>query len=288
MATNLATRIKNLYPTMSKAHKKIANVIMNDHPKISEMTASRLAAYLNISNSTIIRFAYRLGYEGYHELQHEMRELAVTIMTYNQRIDHMNKLLGDKKDVVNCIMEADIDRIRYTMDKIDRLDFDRTVTAITKARRIYVAGARNSEYIARLLHYNLSLIFDNVFFVNPNSNAEIYEQLISINEADMLIAFSFPRYSVNMISAVKYASLMKAQVISITDSQNSPIAEYSSHILIAQSDMASFADSLVAPLSLVNLIVSELTRRLEGTLKERFDKLESIWKENNVYADTVQ
>jgi DNA-binding MurR/RpiR family transcriptional regulator len=195
----------------------------------------------------------------------------------------MTKKRIGRADIVECVMDADIAKLRYTMDTLDRAAFNHAVDALLAAKRIYVAGARSSEPIARILFYNLSLIFDNVRFVNPTYSSEIYEQMFSIGENDTLIAFSFPRYSAKMVNSVKFASDSKAKVVAITDSKSAPIAEYANYVLTAQSDMASFMDSLVAPLSIINAMIVEITRRREREIKKRFDMLEKIWEDYGVY-----
>ena len=187
-------------------------------------------------------------------------------------------------DILENVMESDINKIRYTLERINRDDFYKSVDAILSAKTIYVMGARSAESLAQVLKYNLSLIFDNVKFVKPSSTAEVFEQMISISEDDILIAFSFPRYSSKMVSAVKYASNNGAKVVVFTDSNISPLAEHATYLLTAQSDMASFMDSLVAPISIINAIIVEITRRREKEITRRFDKLEKVWDEYQVYT----
>jgi DNA-binding MurR/RpiR family transcriptional regulator len=181
-------------------------------------------------------------------------------------------------------MESDIGKIKHTLEGLDRQAFSDSVDAILGAKNIYIMGARSSEPIARLLSYNLSLIFDNVKLVVPTSSAEVFEQMYSVTSDDVVIAFSFPRYSSKMINGVKFARQKEAKVVSFTDSIVSPIAEFSNCLLIAQSDMASFMDSLVAPLSIINAIIIEITSRREKEITERFEALEKLWDEYEVYA----
>ena len=181
-------------------------------------------------------------------------------------------------------MESDINKIKYTLERLDRTVFSKSVDAILDAKTIYVTGARSSEPIARLLSHNLSLIFDNVKFVVPTSSAEVFEQMYSVSSKDTVIAFSVPRYSSKMVNEVKFAKQKGAKVIVITDSISSPLAEYATHLLTAQSDMASFMDSLVAPLSIINAIIVQITEKREDLIRERFDRLEKIWDEYNVYT----
>ena len=283
MANDVSQRIRNVYSTLSKGQKKIANVILNDYDKAAYLTASRLATLSGVSESTVVRFADELGFEGYSELQRAIQELVRIKLTPNQRIEITKKRIG-RGDVLENVMESDIDKIRYTLNNLDRDVFDKSVDAILSAKTIYVTGARSTEPLARLLSYNLSLIFDNVKFVVPTSSAEVFEQMYSVGEDDTVIAFSFPRYSSKMVNAVKYARQNNAKVVVFTDSAVSPLAEFANYLITAQSDMASFMDSLVAPLSIINAIIVEITRRKESEITARFDTLEKIWDEYDVYA----
>ena len=283
MATDISQRIKNIFQTLSKGQKKIANTILHDYDKAAYLTASKLAKMSGVSESTVVRFAGALGYEGYSELQHAVQELVRTRLTPNQRIEMTKKRIGGH-DILESVMESDISKIRYTLENLDREVFRSSVDAILNSKRIFITGARSSEPIARLLSHNLALIFDNVRFINPTSSAEVFEQMYSVSKEDCVIAFSFPRYSSKIVNCVKYAKCNNASVVVFTDSEISPLAEFASYLITAQSDMASFMDSLVAPLSIVNAIVVEITRRRESEITKRFDRLEKIWDEYDVYA----
>ncbi len=283
MANDISQRIRNSYSTFSKGQKKIANAILNDYDKAAYMTASKLGMLVGVSESTVVRFANELGFEGYSEFQRAVQELVRTKLTPNQRIEVTKQRLGTG-DILENVMESDISKIRYTLDRIDRDTFYKSVDDILSAKNIYVMGARSTESLALVLKYNLSLIFDNVKFIQPTSTAEVFEQMFSIGKDDVLIAFSFPRYSSKMVSAVKYARQNGSNVVVFTDSEISPLAEYATSLITAQSDMASFMDSLVAPISIINAIIVEITRRKEREITQRFDKLEKVWDEYDVYA----
>ena len=283
MAIDISQRIKNIYPSLSKGQKKIAAAILNEYDKTAYMTASRLGKMVGVSESTVVRFANELGFEGYSEFQHAVQELVRTKLTLNQRIDITKQNIG-KGSVIEKVMESDINKIKYTLENIDTDAFNRAVGAIIGARNIYITGARSSEPLALLLKYNLSLIFDNVRFINPTSTAEVFEQMLSIGADDILIAFSFPRYSTKMVHAVEFAKDSGADVLVFTDSKISPLAEHATYLLTAQSDMASYMDSLIAPMSIINAIVVEITSRKEREIRQRFDRLEQVWDEYGVYA----
>lgn len=283
MATDISQRINKIYSTLSKGQKKIANAILNNYDKAAYLTASRLGKMVGVSESTVVRFANELGFEGYSEFQHAVQELVRIKLTPNQRIEMTKQRIG-KADILESVMESDISKIRYTLDSLDRKVFSESVNAILSAKTIYVTGARSTEPLAKLLSYNLSMIFDNVKFITPTSSAEVFEQMFSIGSEDTIIAFSFPRYSSKIVNAVKYAKNNGAKVVSFTDSNISPLAEHSDYLITAQSDMASYMDSLVAPLSIINAIIVEITRRKEDEIITRFDKLEKIWDEYDVYT----
>ena len=283
MATDISQRIRKIHSTLSKGHKKIANAILNDYDKAAYLTASRLGKMVGVSESTVVRFANELGFEGYSEFQKAVQELVRIKLTPNQRIEITKQRIG-KADILESVMESDINKIRYTLDRLDRKVFNDSVNAILTAKRVFITGARSTEHLARLLSYNLSMIFDNVKFITPASSSEVFEQMLSIGEDDTLIAFSFPRYSSKIVNAVKFAKNNGAKVVSFTDSDISPLAEHSDYLITAQSDMASYMDSLVAPLSIINAIIVEITRRKEEEIIKRFDKLEKIWDEYDVYA----
>lgn len=283
MPQDISEKIRDYYPSFSKGQKKISNSILKDYDKVAYMTAAKLGRFVGVSESTVVRFANELGYDGYASFQKAIQELVRAKLTPNQRIEITKQRIGSG-DILENVAEADIAKIRSTIEKINKSAFQNACDAILKAKRIYVMGARSSEALAIILKYNLSLVFDNVILISPKSTAEVFEQMFSIGEHDLLIAFSFPRYSSKMINAVKFAKQNKAEVIGFTDSLNSPLAEHADYLLTAQSDMVSFMDSIVAPVTLINAIITEITSRKETLIRERFDRLEQIWDEYGVYT----
>ena len=283
MAADISERIRAIYSTLSKGQKKIANAVLNDYDKVAYLTAAKLGDLVGVSESTVVRFADELGFEGYSQFQFAVQELVRIKLTPNQRIEVTKQRIG-RGDIIDNVMNSDINKIRHTLEQLDRKAFSHAIDAILSARHIYITGARSAEPIARLLAYNLSLIFDNVKLVVPTSSAEVFEQMYSINENDTMIAFSFPRYSSKMINGIKFAKRQNANIVVFTDSDVSPLVEFADCVLIAQSDMASFMDSLVAPLSIINAIIIEITARREKEITERFDALERLWDEYDIYA----
>ena len=282
MSNDIASRISTHLSSFSKGQKRIANAILTSYEKVAYMTAARLGSFCEVSESTVVRFAIDLGYKGYPEMQLAVQELVKIKLTPNQRIEVSEQQIGDK-DIPEKVLIQDADRIRFTLEHLDKDAFGKAVKAIIGAGQIYIFGARSSASLAYFLNYNLELIKDNVKFIQPSSASEVFEQLLSIHKGDVLFAISFPRYSKKVIDAVKYAHEQNATVIALSDSNASPLAVYADHLLAAQSGMASFADSLVAPLSLLNALLTSIANESRNEIKARFDLLERVWDEYNVY-----
>ncbi len=283
MANDIAQKIADAAPKFSKGQRKIAEAILHHYDKAAYMTAAKLGDMVGVSESTVVRFAIELGFPGYPELQKSVQELVRAKLTPNQRIEVTNSRIGDG-DVLENVLYSDISKIKYTLEHIDRRVFQDAIQSILRAKHIYIIGARSSASLASFLNFNLSLIFDNVKFVQPTSTSEVFEQMLDIDSGDVILAISFPRYSTKIINAVRYAKSRGASVIALTDSQLSPIANEATHVLAAQSDMASFVDSLVAPLSIINAILVAIAKERQTELHARFERLEHVWDEYDVYA----
>ena len=249
------------------------------------MTASKLGAIADVSESTVVRFADELGFAGYPEFQRSLRELVRTKLTSFQRIEVANNIIGDA-DILSKVLSLDIERIRDTLEGINRDSFEAAINKIISAKNIYIMGVRSSSYLAGFLSYNLRMIFDNVRLVSTNSGSDMFEEIMSIDHDDVMIAISFPRYSKRIINAVDFAKAAGTDVIAITDSALSPIASQADHVLVAQSDMVSFVDSLTAPMSIINAIVVAVAKKKQDELSVRLRMLEDIWDEYDVYDKT--
>ena len=282
MKRNLIAMIEEGMHTFSKGQKRIANYILEHYDKAAYMTASKLGALVGVSESTVVRFAIELGFEGYPEMQKSLQELIRMKLTSVQRVEVTNSLIGEG-DVLEKILMSDAEKIRRTLEEVDRVAFEAAVDKIVSADKIYIIGVRSSSSLAGFLNFNFRMIFDNVKFVQTTSGSEMFEQIMSIGPNDVLIAISFPRYSKRIVNAVEYAHNAGADVISLTDSHQSPIAGVADQLLLARSDLVSFVDSLVAPLSIINAIIVAVSRKKMDDIRIRFEKLEKIWDEYEVY-----
>jgi DNA-binding MurR/RpiR family transcriptional regulator len=261
---------------------QIARYILEHYDKAAFMTASRLGVTVGVSESTVVRFATELGYDGYPHLQRALQEMIRNKLTSVQRMEVSSDRLGGR-DVLRTVLHADTDMIRQTLDEIDRDAFQGAVDALTGAHRIYILGVRSSSALANFLGFYFNLLFDNVTLVHTNSVSEIFEQVLRIGPGDVLFGISFPRYSKRTLSAMQYARDRGAKVIALTDSQLSPLARVADHLLLARSDMASFVDSLVAPLSVINALIVAVGMSRRDEIEHTFNKLESIWEKYDVY-----
>ena len=281
----LFDKLQEIMPTLSKGHKKIAEYIMTRYDKAAFMTASKLGTIVGVSESTVVRFATELGFEGYPELQRALKEYTSNKLTTVQRIDVMNDQLSGN-DVYEKVLNMDIDKIRKTLEESDRDEFYRTVDTLCAAKNIYVIGARSAAVLARFLSFYFNMMFDNVKLVHTTSTSEMFEQILNIGENDIMIGISFPRYSTHTVKAFRYAHEQGAKVIAITDSKASPLAEYADNMLLARSDMVSFADSLVAPMSVINALIVAVGMRKSDYVVKNYERLNAVYDEFEVYEKT--
>ena len=285
MKNDVLKFIDDNYSEFSKGQKLIASYIKEHYDKAAYMTAARLGSEVGVSESTVVRFVMEYGFEGYPDFQKTLKGLIRAKLTAAQRVEVTNNLIGEGA-VLEKVLLSDMDKIKRTLDAVDKSSFESAVANIVSAKSIYIIGMRASSYLAGFLNNSLRMIFDNVRLIQTTSGSETFEQMMNIGEGDVLVAFSFPRYSKSVIRGVEYAKRAGADVIAITDSSMSPIAESASQLLVAQSDMASFADSLVAPMSLVNALIVAVSRECNDRLSERLHRLEEVWDEYNVYDKT--
>ncbi len=282
MGINLIAHIKAQMPQYSKGQRRIAQYILEHYDEAAFMTAYRLGETVGVSESTVVRFAAELGYEGYPQLQKAMQEMIRSRLTALQRVEVTRSRMADD-EVANSIMTCDIANIRQTLEELPADTFRQAVDAVVGARRVYIFGAGSCRALANFLHYYLKFLLPEAQLIYTSSETEILEEMIHISEQDAMIALSFPRYSAKAVKAVHFAHSRKAQVIAITDSPLSPIAEFASYLLLAHSDMATIVDSLVAPLSIINaLIVAVSLQRMEDN-RPTLNELEELWQKYQVY-----
>ena len=287
MTRDILSVIQNSMPTFSKGQRLIARFILESYDKAAFMTASKLGKTVNVSESTVVRFAAELGYDGYPSMQKALQEMIRNKLTSIQRIEVANDRIGNQ-DILSMVMQSDIEKIRMTLEETDRASFRQAVDAILSAHRIYILGVRSAAALADFLGFYFNLIFDNIVLVHTTSASEIFEQLLRVGPEDVVIGISFPRYSSRTVKAMRFAKDRGANVIALTDSEASPLAEIATETLLAKSDMASFVDSLVAPLSLVNALIVAVGRRRNEDVEQIFADLEQIWSEYGVYEQVEE
>ena len=282
MATDVLSAIHDRLRTFSKGQKLIAGFILQSYDKAAFMTASKLGKTVGVSESTVVRFAVELGFDGYPRMQKTLQEIVRNKLTSVQRIEAANDRIGNQ-DVVSTVLQADIDTLRRTSETLDRREMDTSVDAILAARHIYIVGVRSSAAIASFLNFYFRNIFDNVSLVPSTATSEMFEQLLRVGREDVVIGISLPRYSSRTIKAMQYARDCGATTISITDKPDAPAGKIADHVLVAKSDMVSIVDSLVAPMSVVNALIVAVSRKREEEVSKTFKDLERLWDEYDVY-----
>lgn len=286
MRDDILAILEDKESTFSKGQRRIAAYITESYDKAAFMTASRLGKTVGVSESTVVRFAVELGFDGYPEMQKVMQEMVMNRLTSVQRIEVANDRIGNQ-DVLTKVLQADADKIRQTAETVSREHFRCAVDAILKARKIYVLGVRSAAPLANFAGYYMNYMFEDVRVVTVSGAGEMFENLVNITPEDVVIAFSFPRYSSATLKAAQYCRGVGATVIGITNSNLSPLAQHSDYVLIAKSDMVSLVDSLVAPLSVVNALLVSLASAREKEVQKSLGTLEHVWEEYNIYEKRV-
>jgi len=282
MQQDILARLNGQSHKFSKGQRAISSYITESYDKAAFMTASALGKAVGVSESTVVRFAMELGYNGYPELQKAMQEMVVNRLTAVQRIEVANDRIGNQ-DVLSMVIQSDIDKLRQTEEIVSREDFRQAVDAILSARRVYILGVRSTAPLAGFLGYYLGQMLDNVHVVTTSGTSAVFEQIISADRQDAVVAFSFPRYSTSTAQGAEYCRSKGVRVIGITDSMASPLGRSCDHVLLAKSDMISLVDSLTAPLSIVNALIVAIAARREKELEKKFSELERVWEKYNVY-----
>ncbi|HJH62098.1 MAG TPA: MurR/RpiR family transcriptional regulator [Firmicutes bacterium] len=282
MSRDILLAIQRGMGTFSKGQKLIGRYILDNYDKAAFMTAAKLGRTVKVSESTVVRFAAELGYDGYPSMQRALQEMIRSKLTAVQRIEVANDRISDQ-DILAKVVQADIDKIRLSLEELSREEFSAVVDAIVRANRIYILGVRSSTALSHFLTFYFNLIFDNVRQVQSTLASEMFEQMLRVGPEDVVIGISFPRYSTRTARAMEFARDQGATVVAVTDSELSPLYQIASLRLLAKSDMASFVDSLVAPLSMLNALIVAVGRKKLGEVTDTFRRLEQIWDEYHVY-----
>ena len=266
----------------SKGQRMIAKYIAENYDKAAFMTAGKLGKTVGVSESTVVRFASDLGYDGYPGMRKAMQEMIRNRLTAVQRIEVAKEQI-DPGNILSAVLSADMEKLHSTMEEVNKNDFNRAVDIILHAKTIYIVGMRSSTALASFMGFYLNLLLDNVRLIHDTSVSEVYEQVFRIREGDVFIGISYPRYSSRTIKAMQFAKSTGATAIGITDGEASPFVGVADINLFAKSDMVSFLDSLVAPMSLINALIVAIGFQRPENLSDTFRRLEGIWSEYEVY-----
>jgi DNA-binding MurR/RpiR family transcriptional regulator len=282
MSSDILSLLQTKAHSFSKGQRAISKYILESYDKAAFMTASRLGKTVGVSESTVVRFAVELGFDGYPAMQKAMQEMVLNRLTSVQRIEVANNRIGDQ-DVVSMVLQSDMDKLRQTGDSLSREDFKAAVESILGAKRVYIMGVRSAAPLANFLGYYLNYMFNNVHVITTSGVSEMFEKIVGVDSRDVVIAISFPRYSTATTKLAQYCRSTGATVIALTDTRMSPLGQNADHTLVAKSDMVSLVDSLVAPLSVINAIIVAVAAQRDKQLAETFTALEKIWEDYHVY-----
>ncbi|MBQ8495148.1 MAG: MurR/RpiR family transcriptional regulator [Clostridia bacterium] len=282
MKSNLLMRIAEHQPNFSKGQRAIAHFITDHYDEAAYMTAFQMGEAVGVSESTVVRFAAELGFDGYPELQKAVQELVRSRLTTLKRIELTRARMSDD-EVLDHVLQADIQNVRQTLEDLPREVFNAAVNDVVNARNVYIFGAGSCRALANFVHYYLKLLMHNTHLIHTSSSAEIFEEMVDIGEEDVIIGMSFPRYSSKAVKTLDFARSRNAKVIAITDSQLSPISDYADHLLLAHSDLATVVDSLVAPLAVINALIVAVSLKKMDENRESLTALEDIWARYGVY-----
>ena len=279
---DMIERLNQSGKRLSKGHRKIAQYIVEHYDKAVFMTASRLGESVGVSESTVVRFASALGYEGYPQLQRSLQELVSHRLTANQRFEMSTEI--DPHAALGFVLTSDMQNLRNTLDNMDNEVFEDVVQRLLQAKAIYVMGLRSAAPLAQFMGYYLNYIFDDVHLVSSGAT-DVFEEISKLHGGDVLVGISFPRYSTRTLEAMRFAKRCGAQVVAITDGPMSPLGDIADATLTARTDMASFVDSLAAPLSVINALLVALGLHRKEALSQHFRQLEAIWTTYEVYLE---
>ncbi|MBP5181168.1 MAG: MurR/RpiR family transcriptional regulator [Clostridiales bacterium] len=274
--------ISDQMPRMSKGHKAIASYIIESYDKAAYMTAAKLGEETGVSESTVVRFTTELGFDGYPHFQASLKEELKSKLTSVQRLNYTERF-DDDQTAVRDIMKSDMENLKETIANLDDEAMAKAVDAVLKARKIYIMGLRSSAPLSAFMHFYMTLLFDDVVHIHSNSTNEVFEQIMPITKEDIMIGISFPRYSQRTINSMEYAKKKGATVLAITDKDNTAMTEHADIKLFAKSSMASFVDSLSAPLSLINALLVTLGIHRREHIRSSFESLEILWSQYEVY-----
>ena len=278
---DMIDRLNQSGKRLSKGQRRIVEYIAAHYDKAVFMTASRLGECVGVSESTVVRFASAMGYEGYPQLQRAMQELVSHRLTPNQRVEMSEEIVPE--NAMSHVLKRDMQNLRTTLESMDNTVFEQVVERILSARSVYIMGLRSAAPLAEFMYYYLNYIFPSVRLVSSGTT-DVFDEISKLEGDDVLVGISFPRYSTRTLEAMRYAKRCGAQVISITDGPMSPLTEIADLSLMAHTDMASFVDSLAAPMSVINALLVALGLRRKDALREHFSKLEALWDTYEIYA----
>lgn len=284
-SNDLLSVIKNNFYKFSKGQKQIAQFIIDHYDKAAFMTAAKIGETVDVSESTVVRFASSIGYDGFPELQKALQVLIKNKLTTVQRIGLDSDVVNDIDKLHKKIIKNEMNNMRNLYENIDTKELDKATELILNANKVYILGLRTSSTLSNYLGFYLDVILDNVKVLNNSGVNSLYEEIIRIKESDVLIVISYPRYSKITIDATKFVKERNAKIVAITDTEASPVYSIADVSLLAKSNIVSFIDSLVIPLCMINNLITNISLKEKDDIVEYYNKLEQLWDNHSIYQN---
>lgn len=277
---NIIDRINYNMPNFSKTHKKIALYILNNYENVVFQTSSKLAKNCSVSESSIVRFANSIDYDGYTEMQKDLQNFVKEKLTVSQRLKSISKTNSDEVDILYDVLIKSKNDINWLMNNINEESFKSVVKLISEAENVYLIGSRSSYSVTYFLGFGLSWIRDNVHIIDStNLN---FDKLADINEKDVLLSVSLPRYLKSTIDIHKYGFSRNAKTICITDTISSPLVKYSTYPILINNEILSYSDNVIPVMCIVTGLLNAVAAVNEHS-SDKIQHYEEFWDQIGIY-----
>lgn len=266
------SRIRHHYDELTENQRRLADIIVSS-ADAAFLTTTDIAKVADVSQSAVVRFAQTLGYDGYPQLQKELQSNLIG------RLNPSDRLRRSRRNEGVDLSEAIVDLERRQLKRIGELArseaFEHALTLIEAAERTYVIGIRASHTVAHLFSTTLGYIKPTVKLL-PNAGGAVADEIVHISDKDLLVSFSFPRYSVLTLKAMRFANERKAKVLAVTDSVLSPSGRLADVVLEVPAISPSFFTSYTSTSCLINLLIAHLAERQGGDAVESLRSLDRL------------
>jgi DNA-binding MurR/RpiR family transcriptional regulator len=269
--------LKENYDQLTESQKIIGKYVLDNYRDVAFMSAIELGNKVGVSDSTIIRFTRTIGFNGFSEFKNNIRQ---SIKNYDPPYKRLSKNISNFNEENNLIMQigkSDLNNLEDFLLNIETKKIEEAVEAIYEARTIFLMGTRSSGLIIDFFAFHLRRMGFTVIQITKNGLANV-EKLTSINQNDLLIASSFPRYSKPTYKGVMLAKKKGAKVLTITDNNLKSISIKSDIVFSLNIENSTFFNSYIVPMELINILIMSVLekdkKRIYKNLKDHIEALE--------------